>query len=78
MPILFWVIVYIESIMGSAKKQVVCKHLDKMGTLHALTMEYFLTPGEIHLAEGKVYLVNGSCIFEANTVPFVYLLTVIH
>ena len=60
MPIVFWVIVYVESITGSAKKQVACKHLDQTGVLHSLTMEYFLAVGEIHLAEGKVYLVNGS------------------
>ena len=75
MPIVFWAIVYVESIMGSAQKQVVCKHLDRTGTLHTLTMEYFLTSGDIHLTEGKVYLVNGSCFFEANTAPFVYPLT---
>jgi hypothetical protein len=75
MPIVFWAIFYVESITGSAKKQVVYKHLDRMGTLHTLTMEYFLTPGDIHLTEGKVYSVNGSCFFEANTVPLVYPLT---
>ena len=72
MPIVFWVIVYIESITGSAKKQVACKHLDRTGVLHPLTMEYFLAAGEIHLAEGKVYLVNGSCLFETNAMPLVY------
>jgi hypothetical protein len=71
MPIVFWVIVYVESITGSAKKQVVSQHMDRTGTLHSLTMEYFAVPGEIHLAERKVYLVNGNCVFQTNMAPMV-------
>ena len=71
MPIIFWVTVYVESITGTAKKTVTCQHVDRTGTMHSLMMEYFLTPGELHLAEGKVYNVNGSCLFQTNIAPIV-------
>jgi len=72
MPIIFWVTVYVESVSGSAKKVVTCQHVDRTATLHTLTMDYFLTPGEIHLAEGKVYNINGSCLFQTNIAPMVF------
>jgi hypothetical protein len=68
MPIVFWVIVYIESISG-ATKLVIAQHLDRTHTIHNLSMDYFLTPGEVNLAVGKVYLINGSCVFDPNTTP---------
>ena len=74
MPIIFWVTVYVESISRSAKKVVTCQHVDRTATLHTLTMDYFLTPGEIHLAEGKVYNINGSCLFQTNIAPMVFAL----
>ena len=71
MPIIFWVTVYVESITGTAKKTVTCQHVDRTGTMHSLMMEYFLTPGELHLAEGKVYNINGSFLFQTNIAPTV-------
>jgi hypothetical protein len=77
MPIVFWVVVYVESLTGSAKKHVACQHLDRSGTLHQLTLHYFLVAGEVHLAESKVYLVHGSCLFEVNSAPVVCSVTTI-
>jgi hypothetical protein len=69
MPIVFWAIVYVESISGAAKKLVTALHLDRTLAIHHLSMDYFLTPGEVNLAVGKVYLINGSCVFDPNTTP---------
>jgi hypothetical protein len=78
MPIVFWVVLYVESLTGSTKKRVASQHLDRSGTLHQLTLDYFVVPGEVHLAESKVYLVHGSCLFEVNSAPVVCSITIIY
>jgi hypothetical protein len=48
MPIVFWAIVYIESISGAAKKLVTALHLDHTHTIDNLSMDGVSTIQVLH------------------------------